>query len=286
MNKWKQELQELKLTTEKKQNLKKQMVQQPSISPKKGFYWPVIIAPAIVLLLAFCVLLLVTDSPNGTMHQASQPPNDRIETDHSNYFKLHMRLSLAISVGILVNSFMAILIVMKTKRWQQPVIQKLRNVFYKLRYVFTFLAPLLLYSFAVISFEIFTSEQAKINVIYLFVLLFVFLCMIFAARNNMEKVCCPHCQHEFSAKEKRKLMMQFKLDRNCHKCGGKLFYTKRTRQASGIISGVMSALLILPSNFGVSLWLALTCGISMSVTIMVVLLPLFLELEGEEKPLF
>lgn len=286
MNKWKQELQELKLTPEQKQNLKKHVLEQQSMSPKKGFHWPVIIAPTFVLLLAFCVLLFVTDSPNGTMHQASQPPNDRIETDHSNYFKLHMRLSLAISVGILVNGFMAMLIVMKTKRWQQPFIQKLRNIFYKGRYMLTFLAPFLLYSFAVISFEVIASEQAKISVVYLLVILFVFLCMLFAARNIVKTVCCPHCQHELSAKEKRKLIMQFKLDRSCRECGGKLFYTKRTRQASGISSGVMSALLILPSNFGVPFWLTITCSILISITIMVVLLPLFLELEGEEKPLF
>lgn len=286
MNKWKQELQELKLTTEQKQNLKKQVLQQQSMSPKKGLHWPVIVAPAFVLLLAFCVLLLVTDSPVGTLHQASQLPNDRLETDHTDYFKLHMRLSLAISIGILINGFIALLIVMKTKRWQQPGIQRLRTIIYKLRYVLVFAVPFLLYSFAVISFEVIESEQAKINTIYLLVLLFVFLCTLFAARNIVKTVCCPHCQHEFSAKEKRKFMMQFKLDRSCHECGGKLFYTKRTRQVSGISSCLMSAMLISPSNFGVPFWMIIICGILNSVTIMVVLLPLFLELEGEEKPLF
>ena len=220
------------------------------------------------------------------MHQASQLPNDRLETDHADYFKLHMRLSLAISIGILINSFMALLIVMKTKRWQQPGIQRLRAIIYKLRYVLVFAVPFLLYVFAVSSSVVFTSEQAKINVIYLFVLLFVFLCTLFAARNIVKTVCCPHCQHEFSTKEKRKFMMQFKLDRNCSECGGKLFYAKRTRQASGIISGVMSALLIIPTNFGVPLWLIFTIGILMSVLIIVVVPPLFLEVEGEEKPLF
>lgn len=286
MNKWQQELQEMKFTSEQKQKLKKQVLEQQGASPKKGFYWPVIITPAFVLLLAFCVLLLVTDSPNGTIHQASQPPNDGFETDHSNYFKLHMRLSLAISIGILVNSFMAILIVLKTKRWQQPVIRKLRKVFFKMRYVLTFMAPFLLYSFAGISFEVIASEQAKIIAIYLLVLFFVFLCILFAARNIVKIVCCPHCQHEFSAKGKRKFMMQFKLERSCHYCGGKLFLRKSTRQASGIISGLTSTLIILTSNFGVPFWLTITCSIIMSVTMMTVLLPLFLELEGEEKPLF
>lgn len=286
MNKWQQELQNLKLTTEQKQNLKKQMAHQPSSSPKKGVHWPVVIAPAFVLLLAFCVLLVVTDSSDGTMHQASQLPNDRLQTDHADYFDLHMRLSLAISIGIVGNGFMTILIVLKTKRWQQPGIQRLRAIIYKLRYVLVCALPFLLYAFAVSSSVVFGSEQAKVNVVYLFVLLFVFLCILFAARNRVESVCCPHCQHELSMREKRKLIMQFKLDRNCQECGGKLFFGKRTRQASGVTSGVMSAMLILPSNFGVSLWLVFPCGILMVAVILAVLLPLFLELEGEEKPLF
>lgn len=286
MNKWKQELQELKFTTEQKKHLKKHVLQQQSIKPKKGFHWPVIIAPAFVLLLAFCVLLLVTDSPGTNMHQASQPPNAGVETDHSNYFRFHMRLSLAISIGILLNGFMTILIVMKTKRWQQLSIQKLRKVFYKLRYGLTFITPFLLYGFAVISLSVLESEQEKISVIYLLVILFIFLCMLFSARNSVKNVNCPHCQHEFSRKEKRKLMMGFKLDRRCQQCGGKLFYAKRTRQVSGISSGVMSALLIFPWNLGVPFWLVFICGILMSIIIMVVIPVLFLEVEGEDKPLF
>ena len=284
---WQQELQELKLTAEQKQNLKKHVFEQQSLSPKKVYNWPFIIAPTFVVLLVFCVLLIVTDSTGEMLiQQASQPSNTLSETDHSKYFQLHTRLSLAISIGILLNGFMGLLIVMKTKRWQQTFVQKLRKALYKLRFVLILLASCFLYSFTVIASLVFVSEQAKIIVIYLLVILLVYLCVLFAARNQSAHVCCPHCQHEFSRKEKRKLMMHFKIDRHCHKCGGKLFYSKRTRQVSGIMSGIMSALLILPSNFGIPFGFVIICGILMCITILYVLLPLFLELEGEEKPLF
>ncbi|MCH7321721.1 hypothetical protein LZ480_07425 [Solibacillus sp. MA9] len=284
---WKQELLELKLLKEQKKIIKERVFEQQYIARKKTFNCPVIIAPAFILLLAFCVLLIFTDSSSGTrIHQASLQPSNLPETDHSKYLQLHMRLSLAISIGIIINGFMAILIVMKTKRWQQTIIQKIRKIIIKSRYILTFLVSFLLYSFTVIASLVILSEQVKIIMIYLLVIVFAYLSILFGARNIVKKAYCPHCQHEFSRKEKRKLMMYFKMELRCHQCNGKLYYGKKTSQASGIITCIMSALLIIPVNFGVPFWVTFTCGVSMYAAVIYFLLPLFLQLEGEEKPLF
>ncbi|WP_274307372.1 hypothetical protein [Solibacillus daqui] len=289
MNKkqWKQELLKLKLSKEQKKNMKERVFDQQYITRKKTFNWPVIIAPAFILLLAFCVLLIFTDLASGTrIHQASKSPGGLSDIDHSKYFQLKMRLSLAISIGIIINGFMTILIVMKTKRWQQTTVRKIRKIIIKLRYILMFLVPFLIYSFAVIASLVILSEQVKIIMIYLLITVFAYLSVLFGARNIVKKVYCPHCQHEFLSKEKRKLMMYFKMDLRCHQCNGKLYYAKQTRQASGIITLIMSALLIIPVNFGVPFGVAFTCGISMYAAVTYFLLPLYLQLEGEEKPLF
>lgn len=284
---WKQELQGLKLTTQQKQRMKRKVQGKNFKRDVKSCSWSWLVAPSFVGLLGFCVLLFFTDAPISQMQQqASLPPNILEQADHTNYFKIHTRLNLVIGILILLNGFIAMLTIVRTKRWQGSRINKVRQNIIKRRYILLFLACSYLYSVVVALYEFQVSEQIKGIMIYVCLQSIVLLLILYSARNQADKVCCPHCQHELSKKEKRKLMTRLTIQIHCQSCGGKLFYAKKTRKVSGIIQMLFLALLLLPTSFGIPFWLTLSSTVILYSIGLFYLLPLFLELEGEEKPLF
>ena len=280
---WKKELQGLKLSTEQKQQMKENVQAQPIKRENKPFSWSWLVAPAFVGLLGFCLLLFFTDAPvNPLQQQGSQPPN----LNHTNNFKTHTYLSLAIGILLLLNGSVAMLTIVRTKRWQGTWINKVRKIFIKTRYLQLFFAGSFLYVVVVVLYELQVSAQIKGMLIYVCLLSLLQLLILYSARNQGGQVCCPHCQHVYTKKEKRKMMVRFTFQMQCHVCGGKLFYAKKTRQASGLISMVFPAFILLPPNFDIPLWLTIGGAIMIYGMGMAYLLPLFLELEGEEEPLF
>ena len=280
---WKQELQGLKLSAQQKQQMKDRVQAQPIKRENKPFSWSWLIAPAFVGLLGFCMLLFFTDAPvNPLQHQGSQPLN----VEQKNDFKTRTYSSLAIGILLLLNGFVAMVTIVLTKRWQGTFINKVRKIIIKTRYLQLFFSGFFLGFFASFLNALQVSAQIKGMLIYVCLLSLVLLLILYSARNQGEQVCCPHCQHVYTKKEKRKLMTRFTIQMQCHICGGKLFYAKKTRQVSGIITFVFTMMIFLPSNFGIPLWLTFGGAIAMYSIGFVYLLPLFLELEGEEKPLF
>ena len=280
---WKQELQELKLSAQQKQRIKQNVQAQSFKKEGKPFPWSWLVAPAFVGLLGFCMLLFFTDAPvNPLQQQASQPPN----VEQKNNLTVETALSYVIGVLTILNAFVAMLTIIRTKRWQGALINKIRQNIIKTRHILVFFAFSYLFSVARTFYELQVSLQIKGMLIYVCLLSLVLLLILYSARNQGEQVCCPHCQHAYTKKEKRRLMMRFTIQMQCQVCGGKLFYAKKTRQVSGLVSFIFTAFLLLPSNFGVPLWLTIGGAVMMYGIGLGYLFPLFIELEGEEKPLF
>lgn len=285
MNKWQHELQELKLTAEQKQQMKQAMqAQKPIKTVSRNWTWMVV--PAFIIVLAFCSMLLFTDTPSDLQQHAAQLQTKLDEPNHEKYILLHMSLNFVISILIVSNIVLFMLTIVKTKRWQGRRIHQIRRNIIKTRYFHLLYAIVFLILNTVALSSVNLSVQTKSIIIYTCLLLVTYILILWSARNQKEHVDCPHCQHRYVASEKRKLVMRFTLELRCKECDGKLYHAKKTRQASGVITFIMMAFILLPSNFGIPFWYVCTVGFGSYFIIIYYLFPLFLELEGEEKPLF
>lgn len=281
--KWQQELGQMQLNDSQKQRMKQYV---KSAKPKRKVDWMYRIAVPTFVLLALLFVYLSVGERSGVqlIHQASIPPEYAV--DHNQYFK-RIVLHLWIIFGLLLmNSVLGVAVLMQTFRWKQPFVSKLRKVIRMLRYPLLFLMPIIavaiMYAFIIFNWPIIAMKC----VILLLIISTELFVILYLARNKTGHIHCPHCQHEITKTEKRKMVAYFKMELRCPSCNEKVYYTKKFRQMSGFMSLLISATIIFTPYIGISIRITIPCAILFACVQLFILMPLLMDIEEKEEFLF
>lgn len=278
--KWHQELSQLKLNETQKLRMKKTV---KAMQPRKKADWVYRLAmPIFIGLVIFSVYLVFGDKLNGSMvHQAAMPQT--IETDHTALFSQLIGHLGTIFLLILGNGYFGYIVFMKTKRWQQPWVVRLRgklSITHKGNFL---LIPIIFVLF--LNYLIYLNFPILILnwVIALLLLILHAFILLWLARDANGHLVCPHCQHDYSKKESRKAWRTMLKPLSCPNCKQEVYYSKKSRKLSGLTNTINLVLLFVIFNLGIPFLFIMGCIVIYGVFIVRKLSPLLMELEEKEE---
>ncbi len=279
--KWQRELNQMQLSEIQKQRMKQQVIATKQM--KKVDWTYRITVPTFIVLALFCMYLFLGEQMNTKLiHQATAPQN--LEMDHSDYFR-NLEVHFGITFCLLIaNINLGYFVFMETKRWQQPRIMSLRKILKRTQkgsYVLLPIFILIVLNFLLLT-NVLSVAVLKWCIVALLILLHFFI-ILFITRHSKMTIACPHCQHQFSKKERRKLMNTILKPMQCPNCKQVVYYTKKSRKLSGMTNIINLVMLFIIANVGLPFLYTFICIAVYGILGIRKLLPLLTELEEKEE---
>lgn len=277
--KWQAELKQLQLT----ESQKLKMVQHVKSSKKERVNWTYRLAvPTFAVLCAlFLFLVISSESPVPTLNHGAE---QYIATDHREYtMETLIYLAIAFSLYV-INFILAFWIVKKTIRWQETIAyyrEKWRNYYWLF---VSFMIIMIIAGACSLWFICSTHFGSKV-IIYVLILMLMLLLQLYLARNVKRPLPCPVCDHTYSKREIRKIAFSF-IELKCPVCEKPVFYTKASRNKFGLTSLFTGLPFFTANMIEFSFIVTLCVLIPYFLIIWRFILPLYIELEEKETPMW
>lgn len=277
--KWQEELRQLNLSESQKLKMKKSVKE---MKVKRSVDWVYQLAvPSFIVVAFFCLYLIWGDKMNSTIvHQASLP--QEVETDHRAFFNKLLYLSTIFILTYII-SLVGYLVILKTKRWQQPWIVRWREKLCRTNKGSLILIPIMI----VLIFNQLINLNFPIDLlkwgIAVLLLMLHTLILLWLARDVKGLLVCPHCHHLYSKKESRKVWRTMLRPITCPSCQQEVYYSKKSRKLSGATNIINLILLFVLFNLGLPFVYVFGCIAIYGIFVVRKFVPLLLELEDNEE---
>ncbi|MGE7021659.1 hypothetical protein [Solibacillus cecembensis] len=274
--KWQAEMKQIHLTEQQKSS----MLQHVKSSKKEKVNWTYRLVLPTFAILCTVFLFLVTGSerPVSILNHGAEQAVVTTQLEITMETLIYFIIALSFYI---INCILAFWIVKKTIRWQ-PVIAHYQEKWG--HYYWLFVSFIIIAGACSLWFICSTQFGPKI-IIFVLILMFILLPQLYLARNAKRPLSCPVCQHTYSTREIRKIAFSF-IEQKCPVCEKPVFYTKASRNKFGLTSLFVGLPFFTANMIGLPFMVMICILIPNFFIVWCFILPLYIELEDKETPMW
>ncbi|MEG0472991.1 MAG: hypothetical protein RR588_11700 [Solibacillus sp.] len=279
-DKWKAELEQLQLTKSQKLSMLRHV--KSSKVEKVNWTYRLAVPTFTVLCLLFLFLVMGDGSPVRPLNHGAEQVVEMDKRETITEYPIEFAIALTLYI---VNCILAFWIVKKTTRWQ-PMITRFRESWGHYYSLFVGILTLIIVCGASSIWFICSTQFSSKLIIFVLILMLFLLLQLYIGRNVNRPMPCPVCHHTYSKREIRKLGNSFTLELKCPVCEKPVFYTKASRNRFGLTSVFTGLPFFTAINIGFPFIVILCILIPYFLLVWRFILPLYVELEDKETPMW